>query len=108
MPCFTNQEEEAVGLASRATWLRETDIKEEVGVQFSKGEMWKPCMVEDRNRVTGQNPASASVVAKRLLEVLAERASGEAGEEPALQPGRGRLRAPRLSRRRGWCFVQPR
>jgi len=29
-----------------------------------------PFMVEDRNLVTGQNPASAAVLAKRLLEVL--------------------------------------
>lgn len=75
---FTNQEEEAVGLASRATWLLETDLKEKIGVDFSSGEIWKPYMVEDRNLVTGQNPASAAVVAKRLLEVLAERASGRA------------------------------
>jgi putative intracellular protease/amidase len=68
--CFTNEEEEAVGLASRATWLLETDIKEKIGVNFSRGEIWKPYMVEDRNLVTGQNPASAAVLARRLLEVL--------------------------------------
>ena len=67
---FTNEEEEGVGLASRATWLLETDLKEKVGVEFSRGEIWKPYMVEDRNLVTGQNPASAAVLAKRLLEVL--------------------------------------
>lgn len=70
--CFTNEEEEAVGLASRATWLLETDIKEKVGVNFSRAEKWKPYMVEDRNLVTGQNPASAAILAKRLLEVLQE------------------------------------
>src|SRR5262249_30204604 len=67
---FTNEEEEAVGLAARATWLLETDLKEKVGVRFSKGEMGKPYMVQDRNLVTGQNPASAGVLGKRLLEVL--------------------------------------
>jgi putative intracellular protease/amidase len=72
---FTNDEENAVGLASRATWLLETELKEKVGVNFSRGEIWKPYMVEDRNLVTGQNPASASVLAKRLLEVLASRKS---------------------------------
>ena len=70
--CFTDEEEAAVGLASRATWLLETDIKEKVGVDFSRGEIWKPYMVEDRNLVTGQNPQSAAVLAKRLLEVLDE------------------------------------
>jgi putative intracellular protease/amidase len=72
---FTNEEEEAVGLASRVTWLLETDLKEKVGVDFSRGEIWKPYMVEDRNLVTGQNPASAAVLAKRLLEVLRDSAS---------------------------------
>ena len=67
---FTNEEEEGVGLASKVTWLLETELKEKVGVNFSHGEIWKPFMVEDRNLVTGQNPASAAVLAKRLLEVL--------------------------------------
>ena len=71
--CFTNDEEKAVGLASKVTWLLETDLKEKIGIEFSRGEMWKPYMVEDRNLVTGQNPASAAVLAKRLLEVLAAR-----------------------------------
>ena len=78
---FTNKEEEAVGVASRATWLLETDLKEKIGVDFSSGEIWKPYMVEDRNLVTGQNPASAAVLAKRLLEVLAERATRRPGRE---------------------------
>ena len=72
---FTNKEEEAVGVAPTATWLLETDLKEKIGVDFSSGEIWKPYMVEDRNLVTGQNPASSAVLAKRLLEVLCERAS---------------------------------
>ncbi|MFI6493810.1 hypothetical protein [Streptomyces sp. NPDC050564] len=32
--------------------------------------MWKPYTVVDRNLFTGQNPASAGVLAERLLEVL--------------------------------------
>jgi putative intracellular protease/amidase len=67
---FTNKEEEGVGLASRVTWLLETELKEKIGVNFSSGEIWKPYMVEDRNLVTGQNPASAALLAKRLLEIL--------------------------------------
>ncbi len=76
---FTNKEEEAVGVAPMAPWLLETDLKEKVGVDFSSGETWKPYMVEDRNLVTGQNPASAAVLAKRLLEILGERASRRTG-----------------------------
>ncbi|KIF78095.1 thiamine biosynthesis protein ThiJ [Streptomyces sp. 150FB] len=67
---FTNEEEEAVGLAPRAPWLLETDLKEKVGVDFSRGPMWEPYMVEDRNLVTGQNPGSAAVLADRLLEIV--------------------------------------
>lgn len=67
---FTNEEEEAVGLAPRATWLLETALKEEVGVEFSRGPIWEPYMVEDRNLVTGQNPHSSAVLADRLLEIL--------------------------------------
>ena len=76
---FTNEEEEAVGLASRVTWLLETDLKEKIGVDFSRGEIWKPYMVEDRNLVTGQNPASAAVLGRRLVEVLGESASRRSG-----------------------------
>jgi putative intracellular protease/amidase len=84
---FTNKEEEAVGVAPMATWLLETDLKEKVGVDFSCGETWKPYMVEDRNLVTGQNPASAALLARRLLEVLGERASRRTGRGagPAVQ-----------------------
>ncbi|PWI19376.1 type 1 glutamine amidotransferase domain-containing protein [Streptomyces sp. Act143] len=67
---FTNEEEEAVGLASKAPWLLETELKEKIGVEFSGGGLWQPYMVEDRNLITGQNPASAAVVAERLLKVL--------------------------------------
>jgi putative intracellular protease/amidase len=72
---FTNDEEEAVGVAPMAPWLLETDLKEKVGVEYSRGPIWEPYMVEDRNLVTGQNPHSAAVLANRMLEVLAERAA---------------------------------
>ncbi|MFD8968944.1 type 1 glutamine amidotransferase domain-containing protein [Streptomyces sp. NPDC059568] len=67
---FSNEEEEAVGLASRATWLLETDLKEKVGVNYSRGPIWEPFMVEDRNLVTGQNPHSAAVLGDRLLDIV--------------------------------------
>jgi putative intracellular protease/amidase len=68
---FTNEEEEGVGLASRAKWLLEDDLKEKVKVDYSRGPVWEPYMVEDRNLVTGQNPHSAAVLAERLLKILA-------------------------------------
>ncbi|WP_030991894.1 type 1 glutamine amidotransferase domain-containing protein [Streptomyces sp. NRRL WC-3744] len=67
---FTNDEEEAVGLASRALWLLEDELKDKVGVEYSRGPMWEPYMVEDRNLITGQNPHSAAILADRLLELL--------------------------------------
>ncbi|MFB7288491.1 type 1 glutamine amidotransferase domain-containing protein [Actinacidiphila glaucinigra] len=67
---FSNEEEEAVGLAPLATWLLETDLKEKVEVEYSRGPMWEPYMVEDRNLVTGQNPHSAAVLGNRMLEIL--------------------------------------
>jgi putative intracellular protease/amidase len=54
-----------------APWLLETDLKEKVGVVFSRGPNWEPYMVEDRNLVTGQNPHSAAVLATRMLQILA-------------------------------------
>ena len=68
--CFTNEEEEAVGLAPRCQYLLETELKEKVGVEFSRGEIWKPYMVEDRNLITGQNPQSAAILGDRLLKIL--------------------------------------
>jgi putative intracellular protease/amidase len=68
--CFTDEEEAAVGLAPKATWLLETDLKEKVGVKFSRGPIWEPYMVEDRNLVTGQNPHSAAVLGNRMLEIF--------------------------------------
>lgn len=73
--CFTDEEEAAVGVAPKATWLLETELKDKLGVSFSRGEIWKPYMVEDRNLVTGQNPHSAAILGKRMLEVLAGRRS---------------------------------
>jgi putative intracellular protease/amidase len=69
--CITNEEEAGVGLASRMQWLLEDDLKEKVGVQYSRGTVREPYMVEDRNLITGQNPRSAAVLAERLLKILA-------------------------------------
>jgi putative intracellular protease/amidase len=52
------------------TWLLETELRESVGVEFSRGPNWEPYMVQDRNLITGQNPHSAEILAERLLKVL--------------------------------------
>jgi putative intracellular protease/amidase len=66
---FTDDEEEAVGLASKAKWLMEDEVKK-LGVEFSRGPIWQPYTVVDRNLYTGQNPASAGQLAQELLPVL--------------------------------------
>ncbi|MFD7779574.1 type 1 glutamine amidotransferase domain-containing protein [Streptomyces sp. NPDC059753] len=66
---FTNAEENAVGLGPKARWLLEDELVD-LGVDFTKGEMWKPYTVVDRTLFTGQNPASAAVLAERLRQVL--------------------------------------
>ncbi|MER6425378.1 hypothetical protein [Streptomyces sp. NPDC001137] len=64
---FTNEEELAVGLADKAQWLLEDELKEKIGVEFSRGPIWEPYTVEDHNLFTGQNPSSAAVLAQRLM-----------------------------------------
>jgi putative intracellular protease/amidase len=66
---FTDDEEAKVGLASKAKWLMEDEVKK-LGVEFSHGPNWAPYTVVDGNLYTGQNPASAGPVAKELLKVL--------------------------------------
>jgi putative intracellular protease/amidase len=66
---YTNDEEEAVGLAARARWLLEDELVI-LGVRFTRGEVWKPYTIIDRNLHTGQNPASAAPLARGLLDVL--------------------------------------
>jgi putative intracellular protease/amidase len=66
---FTNDEEDAIGLAPKARWLLEDELVD-LGVHFTRGEIWKPYTIVDRNLYTGQNPASAEPLARELLKVL--------------------------------------
>jgi putative intracellular protease/amidase len=66
---YTNDEEDAVGLRVKAPWTVEDELVK-MGVDFTRGEIWKPYTVVDRNLYTGQNPASAAVLAKELLKAL--------------------------------------
>ncbi|MEU7628422.1 type 1 glutamine amidotransferase domain-containing protein [Nocardia sp. NPDC049220] len=66
---FTNDEENAVGLGVKARWLLEDEVRN-MGLNFTRGEIWKPYTVVDRNLYTGQNPASAAPLAQKLLEAL--------------------------------------
>ncbi|WP_374025179.1 type 1 glutamine amidotransferase domain-containing protein [Mycobacterium sp. HNNTM2301] len=66
---FTNDEEDAVGLRAKAPWTAEDELVK-MGVDFSRGELWKPYTLKDRNLFTGQNPASAGPLAKELMKEL--------------------------------------
>jgi putative intracellular protease/amidase len=66
---FTNEEEEGVGLRTKAPWTLEDKLGE-MGLLYSKGETWKPYTVVDRTLFTGQNPASAGPLAKLVLKAL--------------------------------------
>lgn len=66
---FTNDEEEGVGLRAKAPWTVEDELVK-LGVDFVRGENWKPFTVVDRNLYTGQNPASAAPLAQEILKVL--------------------------------------
>jgi putative intracellular protease/amidase len=66
---FTNDEEDGVGLRAKAPWTAEDELVK-LGVDYVKGEMWKPFTVVDRNLYTGQNPASAGPLAEKVLEAL--------------------------------------
>jgi putative intracellular protease/amidase len=58
-----------MGFASKAKWLMEDEVKK-LGVEFSRGPIWQPYTVVDRNLYTGQNPASAGPLAQEPLKVL--------------------------------------
>jgi putative intracellular protease/amidase len=71
---FTNSEEEAVGLKDVVPFLLEDRLKD-LGGRFEKDANWQPHGVRDGNLITGQNPQSSALVARYILDALAERAA---------------------------------
>lgn len=66
---FTNTEEAAVGLTDVVPFLLEDELKKR-GALYSQGSDWAPYLAEDGLLITGQNPASSSLVAKAVLARL--------------------------------------
>lgn len=66
---FTNTEEEAVQLANVVPFLLEDELKR-LGGLFERADDWQSFAVVDGRLITGQNPASSEVTARKLLEVL--------------------------------------
>ena len=63
---FTNGEEDAVQLTDIVPFLVEDMLKENGGL-YNKGEDWAPHIEVDGNFITGQNPASSTAVAEKML-----------------------------------------
>jgi putative intracellular protease/amidase len=67
---FTNDEEEAVHLTKVVPFLVEDELKR-LGAKFEKLPIWQPHSIVDGRLVTGQNPASSTSAAQKLLKLLA-------------------------------------
>jgi len=64
--CFTDKEEEMVGLTSQVPFLLESKMKD-LGATVLTGDPWTDQAVRDGNIVTGQNPQSSVSCAKLCL-----------------------------------------
>lgn len=66
--CFSNSEITSRGLSATVPFLPELLLKS-IGSTYSKGPDYESHVVTDGNLITGQNPASAELVAKKLLAI---------------------------------------
>ncbi|NUN06620.1 MAG: type 1 glutamine amidotransferase domain-containing protein [Bdellovibrio sp.] len=67
--CFSNKEEETVGMEHALPFLLENRVQENGG-KYSSASPFSEHFVKSGRLVTGQNPASAAGVAKAMLEVM--------------------------------------
>lgn len=67
--CFTNAEEQEVGLDDTVPFLLETAMRE-LGAEFESSGIFQKHVTVDENLITGQNPASAEGVANAVIERL--------------------------------------
>lgn len=74
MTALSNREEAFNRFAKKAPWFLETRLVDE-GAHYVKGALpLRPYVVVDRNLYTGQNPASAGPLTRRLIADLDDRA----------------------------------
>lgn len=66
---FTNSEEVA-GQSTDQTPFSLEDMLVEKGANYVKGKDWQPYAVQDGVLITGQNPASAELVAEKIINAL--------------------------------------
>lgn len=69
---FSNEEEEDIKLTEIVPFLLQDKLIER-GAQYVHGEAWEENIVVDGRLVTGQNPASASGVAKVIISMLRDK-----------------------------------
>lgn len=69
---FSDSEERAVGLEEAVPFLLETRLRDLGGLYESAAD-FQPFAIADGRLVTGQNPASSALTAKRVLDALAAR-----------------------------------
>jgi putative intracellular protease/amidase len=67
--CFTDDEETAIDLAGVMPFLLESRLTT-LGATFEKAPNFEPFIAVDGNLVTGQNPASASPLAEKMLSLI--------------------------------------
>ncbi|OAA29043.1 putative intracellular protease/amidase [Frankia sp. EI5c] len=72
LAAFTNDEENAVGLADTVPFLLQSRL-ENLGAKHLGAANFQAQVVTDGRLVTGQNPASATGVAEQVVKVLAAR-----------------------------------
>lgn len=75
---FTNGEEEEVKLTHVVPFLVENELMR-LGAIFEKKMNWQPFVVTDGRLITGQNPASSTLTAQTLLNLL-----NASGSEPSI------------------------
>src|SRR5580693_7702016 len=67
---FTNGEEEEMHLTNVVPFLVEDELMR-LGATFEKRADWQPLSIVDGRLITGQNPASSTVAAQNLVNLLA-------------------------------------
>ena len=67
---FTNGEEQEMHLTNVVPFLVEDELMR-LGVTFEKRADWQPLSIIDGRLITGQNPASSTLAAQNLVNLLA-------------------------------------
>lgn len=76
---FKDTEEEAAGLTGSVPFLLETRLRD-LGADYQSGPDFQAFALRDGNLITGQNPASAVLVAQYVVDAIREGVLAEAAE----------------------------